>query len=126
VAVDQLRAEGIKAGNLRIKGSGPSPSRRSAKIAGKAAKVAVVDRNISYGCHGIFYQEVKSALYGGDARRPFSATSPAWEAGISPGLFQGDRRHTLWPRTAGRGHRLDWSEEMKKEKTMTLTLPRTS
>ncbi|MGM0484248.1 MAG: pyruvate ferredoxin oxidoreductase, partial [Candidatus Krumholzibacteriota bacterium] len=27
-------------------------------------KVAVLDRNISFGNHGIFFQEVKSALYG--------------------------------------------------------------
>jgi pyruvate/2-oxoacid:ferredoxin oxidoreductase alpha subunit len=30
----------------------------------KAKKVIVIDRNISFGYHGIFAQEVKSALYG--------------------------------------------------------------
>jgi pyruvate/2-oxoacid:ferredoxin oxidoreductase alpha subunit len=30
----------------------------------KAKRVAVIDRNISFGHHGIFFQEVKSALYG--------------------------------------------------------------
>ncbi len=64
VAVDQLRAEGVKAGNLRMRVFRPFPFETVRKIVRKAEKVAVVDRNISYGYHGIFYQEVKAALYG--------------------------------------------------------------
>ncbi|MBE0460519.1 MAG: pyruvate ferredoxin oxidoreductase [Candidatus Aminicenantes bacterium] len=64
VAVDMLREEGIKAGNLRIKVFRPFPFEIIRKILGEARKVAVVDRNISYGHHGIFYEEVKSAIYG--------------------------------------------------------------
>ncbi|MEA2006311.1 MAG: transketolase C-terminal domain-containing protein [Acidobacteriota bacterium] len=64
VAVDLLREEGIKAGNLRIKVFRPFPFEIIRKILGEARKVAVVDRNISYGHHGIFYEEVKSAMYG--------------------------------------------------------------
>jgi len=64
VAVDALRQAGVKAGNLRIKVLRPFPFEVVRAILRKAAKVAVVDRNISYGAHGIFYQEVKSALYG--------------------------------------------------------------
>jgi pyruvate/2-oxoacid:ferredoxin oxidoreductase alpha subunit len=64
VAVDELRQEGIKAGNLRIKVFRPFPFETVLKMVKEAKKVAVVDRNISYGHHGIFYQEVKSALYG--------------------------------------------------------------
>ncbi len=64
VAVDELREAGIKAGNLRIKVFRPFPFEKVRQILGRAKKVAVVDRNISYGLHGIFYQEVKSALYG--------------------------------------------------------------
>jgi len=30
---------------------------------GARKKVAVIDRNISFGHHGVFYQEIKSALY---------------------------------------------------------------
>ena len=52
------------AGNLRIKVLRPFPFDLVRKILGKARKAAVVDRNISYGAHGIFYQETKSALYG--------------------------------------------------------------
>jgi len=64
VAVDLLREEGIKAGNLRIKVFRPFPFEIIRKILGEARKIAVVDRNISYGHHGIFYEEVKSAMYG--------------------------------------------------------------
>ena len=69
VAVDLLRDEGIKAGNLRMRVLRPFPFDAVRRIVGQAKKVAVVDRNISYGHHGIFYQEVKSALYG-QAERP--------------------------------------------------------
>jgi pyruvate/2-oxoacid:ferredoxin oxidoreductase alpha subunit len=70
VAVDELRQEGIKAGNLRVKVLRPFPFEMIRDIVGKAKRVAVVDRNISYGHHGIFYQEVKSALYGMDKTPP--------------------------------------------------------
>ncbi len=64
VGVDELRKEGIKAGNLRIKLFRPFPFETVVKMVKGAKRVAVVDRNVSYGHHGIFYQEVKSALYG--------------------------------------------------------------
>lgn len=64
VVVDELREKGIKAGNLRIKLFRPFPFEKVRAILSRVPKVAVLDRNISYGHHGIFYQEVKSALYG--------------------------------------------------------------
>jgi pyruvate/2-oxoacid:ferredoxin oxidoreductase alpha subunit len=64
VAVDGLRAKGVKAGNLRIKVFRPFPFEKVREVLGRAPKVAVVDRNCSYGHHGIFYQEIKSALFG--------------------------------------------------------------
>lgn len=70
VAVDELRKEGIKAGNLRIKVFRPFPFDAIRNILGRARKIAVIDRNISYGHHGIFFQEVKSALYGQNGNLP--------------------------------------------------------
>ncbi len=64
VAVDELRAAGVKAGNLRIKVFRPFPFERVREVLGKVKKAAVLDRNCSYGAGGIFYQEVKSAVYG--------------------------------------------------------------
>jgi pyruvate/2-oxoacid:ferredoxin oxidoreductase alpha subunit len=64
VAVDELRKTGLKAGNLRIKAFRPFPFDRVREVLAKVKKAAVVDRNCSYGAGGIFYQEVKSAVYG--------------------------------------------------------------
>ena len=64
VAVDHFRDNGLKVGNLRIRVLRPFPFEKVQDILSQAKKVAVIDRNISYGHHGIFYQEVKSALYG--------------------------------------------------------------
>jgi pyruvate/2-oxoacid:ferredoxin oxidoreductase alpha subunit len=64
IGVDLLRKEGIKAGNLRIKAFRPFPFEIVRNTLKGAQKVAVVDRNISYGHHGMFFQEVKSAMYG--------------------------------------------------------------
>jgi pyruvate/2-oxoacid:ferredoxin oxidoreductase alpha subunit len=70
VAVDELRAEGVKAGNLRIKVFRPFPFAQVREVLGRVKKAAVVDRNCSYGAHGIFYQEVKSAAFGRDGMPP--------------------------------------------------------
>jgi pyruvate/2-oxoacid:ferredoxin oxidoreductase alpha subunit len=70
VAVDELRKEGVRAGNLRIKLFRPFPFAAVRGYLGKARNVAVLDRNISYGHHGIFCQEVKSALYGLEGMPP--------------------------------------------------------
>ena len=62
--IDDLRDEGIKAGSLKIRVFRPFPFEAVLDVLSKAKKVAVIDRNISFGSHGIFYQEIKSALYG--------------------------------------------------------------
>ncbi|MFO7914940.1 MAG: hypothetical protein R6U43_04535 [Candidatus Krumholzibacteriales bacterium] len=62
--VDEMRDEGIKIGSLKIRVFRPFPFEEVKKILSSAEKVAVLDRNISFGNHGIFFQEVKSALYG--------------------------------------------------------------
>ena len=64
VAVDELRAKGVKAGNLRIKVFRPFPFEKVKEVLTRVPKAAVLDRNCSYGHHGIFYQELKSALFG--------------------------------------------------------------
>ncbi len=64
VAVEEMRAAGIKVGNLRMRVFRPFPFDLVRRVLPKAKKIAVVDRNISYGHHGIFAQEVKSALHG--------------------------------------------------------------
>ena len=63
VAVDELRAEGKKVGNLRIRMIRPYPKKEILEVVKGVKKLAVIDRNISPGYSGIFSQELKSALY---------------------------------------------------------------
>ena len=72
VAVDELRLAGEKAGLLRIKMFRPFPAQAFRKALGGAGKVAVLDRNCSFGAGGIFAQELKAALYGGNAPPVYS------------------------------------------------------
>jgi pyruvate/2-oxoacid:ferredoxin oxidoreductase alpha subunit len=96
VAVDGLRDEGIKAGNLRIKVFRPFPFEIVRNIVKRAQKVAVVDRNISYGHHGMFYQEVKSAMYVQDHEVPlFGFIAGLGGRDITPLTFKEIARQTL-------------------------------
>jgi pyruvate/2-oxoacid:ferredoxin oxidoreductase alpha subunit len=89
VAVDDMRKSGIKAGNLRIKVFRPFPFEHVRRIVKNAKKVAVVDRNISYGHHGMFFQEVKSALYGHDDSLPvFGIIAGLGGRDITPSTFK--------------------------------------
>jgi len=66
--VDKLREEGKRVGLLKVRLFRPFPAERVRKALAGARKVAVVDRNISFGHGGIFAQEVKSTLYNADSR----------------------------------------------------------
>jgi pyruvate/2-oxoacid:ferredoxin oxidoreductase alpha subunit len=63
VAIDELRSGGKKVGLLRVRVFRPFPSEEIREILCGRKKVAVIDRNVSYGHGGIFAQEIKSALY---------------------------------------------------------------
>ena len=58
----ELRAKGEKVGLLKIKLFRPFPVNTIRKIAGSADKIAVIDRNFSFGASGIFAQELRAAL----------------------------------------------------------------
>ncbi|MFP3927506.1 MAG: pyruvate ferredoxin oxidoreductase [Desulfobacteraceae bacterium] len=67
----ELRAEGKKAGLLKIKTLRPFPAEAAAKMLAGRKKVAVIDRNFSPGGQGVWGQELKSALYDlSDSERP--------------------------------------------------------
>jgi len=61
--VDMLRVEGKRVGLLRIRTFRPFPTEDLRKAFRNVKKVAVIDRNVSFGASGIFYQETKAALY---------------------------------------------------------------
>lgn len=68
--VDEMRERGKKVGLLKIRFFRPFPFDDVKSVLLGAEKVAVIDRNISYGAGGIFFQEVKSALYNESKKPP--------------------------------------------------------
>lgn len=68
--IDEMREKGKKVGLLKIRFFRPFPFDDVKSVLLNAEKVAVIDRNISYGAGGIFFQEVKSALYNEKKRPP--------------------------------------------------------
>jgi pyruvate/2-oxoacid:ferredoxin oxidoreductase alpha subunit len=60
--IEDLRAQGERVGLLKIKLFRPFPGELVRQFLGRARKVAVVDRNFSFGASGIFAQEVRAAL----------------------------------------------------------------
>jgi pyruvate/2-oxoacid:ferredoxin oxidoreductase alpha subunit len=61
--IDQWREQGRKVSLLKVRLFRPFPVQELRKALEGAEKVAVIDRNISFGHGGIFAQEIKSALY---------------------------------------------------------------
>ena len=62
--VEELRAEGENVGLLKMKLFRPFPVDLVRRILGPAQKIAVIDRNFSFGASGIFAQEIRAALCG--------------------------------------------------------------
>jgi len=61
-AVDILRKKGKNVGLVRIRVFRPFPKNEIRKLARGRKAIAVIDRNISFGGEGIFFQEAKAAL----------------------------------------------------------------
>ena len=68
--VEELRSRGEQVGLLKVKLFRPFPVASIRQALGSAKKVAVIDRNFSFGASGIFAQEVRAALYGAPERPP--------------------------------------------------------
>jgi pyruvate/2-oxoacid:ferredoxin oxidoreductase alpha subunit len=58
----ELRARGEKVGLFKLKMFRPFPADIIRRHLGSARKIAVVDRNFSFGAGGIFAQEIRAAL----------------------------------------------------------------
>ncbi len=87
--VDLLRKKGIKVGNLRMRVLRPFPFDDVRNYLSKAQKVVIIDRNISFGYHGIWSQEVKSALYGYSDVPVFSFIAGLGGRDIFPSTIEG-------------------------------------
>ena len=66
--VDIIRQEGKRIGLLKIRMFRPFPKPEIIDALRKVKKIAVIDRDVSYGQGGVFANEVKSALYGQPSR----------------------------------------------------------
>ena len=69
-AVDIMRREGRKIGLARVKLFRPFPNEEIRELASKVNKLIVIDRNISFGNQGIFFNEIKASLYNEKNRPP--------------------------------------------------------
>jgi len=69
-AVDSLREKGEKVGLLRIRVFRPFPAEKVRGILSSVDKAIVIDRNIGFGASGIFYQEIKAAMYNEKKKPP--------------------------------------------------------
>jgi pyruvate ferredoxin oxidoreductase alpha subunit len=68
--VDALRAEGIKAGLLRIRYLRPFPAAEIVASLRSAKAAAVLEKDISFGNEGVVFSDVNSALYQAGASLP--------------------------------------------------------
>ncbi|HYA15697.1 MAG TPA: pyruvate ferredoxin oxidoreductase [Syntrophales bacterium] len=62
LVIQNLRAKGEKVGILKMKLFRPFPVAMVREASSRAKKIAVIDRNFSFGASGIFAQEVRAAL----------------------------------------------------------------
>ena len=88
LVVEELRAKGEKAGILKLKLLRPFPFERVRQVLRPAKKVAVIDRNFSFGAGGIFAQEVRSALCNVPDHPPvFGFVAGIGGRDVTPGLL---------------------------------------
>ncbi len=62
IVIDSLRENGKSVGQINIRMFRPFPAERIRELLKGRSKIAVLDRNISFGQGGIFAQELKAAL----------------------------------------------------------------
>jgi pyruvate/2-oxoacid:ferredoxin oxidoreductase alpha subunit len=87
--VDELRKEGEKVGLLRVRMFRPFPRQEIAAVLQNAAKVLVIDRNISYGRSGIMALELRAAMYSAPKKPPiFGFIGGVAGLSITPGLIR--------------------------------------
>lgn len=98
MVVDQLRDEGVKVGMLKMRFFRPFPTQEVINALKGMKKVAVIDRNISYGQGGIFCEELRSVLYNIDQHeRPsvFGYIAGLGGRDITPTTIREILSHTL-------------------------------
>lgn len=87
--VQELREKGEKVGLLKIKLFRPFPAEIIRTTLGSAKKIAIIDRNFSFGTGGIFAQEVRAALCSlSDCPRVFGYIAGLGGRDVTTGLLE--------------------------------------
>ena len=68
VVIRELREQGVPIGQLKIQTFRPFPTEEVRDALAGVDKIAVIDRNFSWGAGGIFAQEIKAALYNAESK----------------------------------------------------------
>ena len=68
--IDEMRAEGIPIGLVKVRMFRPFPANDMIQALQGVKKVAVLDRNLTFGQCGVFAEEIKAALYGTAVQPP--------------------------------------------------------
>lgn len=111
-AVDSLREKGLRAGNLRMRVFRPFPAKALRRFARPDVKLAVVDRDYSPGAGGIWFQEIKAALYAGAARPPVYG----YVAGLGGGDITVELLEEIWRKVEegqADGKTVAWMEDAR-------------
>lgn len=90
--VDDLREAGEPVGLVKVKMFRPFPSKRLRELLKPAARVAVLDRNVSPGHGGIFAEEIRSALYdlpAGERPEVYGHVVGLGGRDVTPGVIRG-------------------------------------
>ncbi|MBN1483719.1 MAG: pyruvate ferredoxin oxidoreductase [Chloroflexia bacterium] len=94
--IDQMRAEGIPIGLVKMRMFRPFPARDVEEALRGVKKVAVLDRNLSFGFGGIFAEEIKAALYSTAVRPPiFNFILGLGGRDVTPALIREIADYTL-------------------------------
>ena len=105
--IDQYRDQGKAVGMIRIRTFRPFPSEEIRKLLRGVPKLAVIDRDMSYGVGGIFAQELRSVFANEDHRPAISGyvaglggrdVTQATISNVIESTLEQDRpRDLLWP-----------------------------
>jgi pyruvate/2-oxoacid:ferredoxin oxidoreductase alpha subunit len=88
IVIDELRAQGVKIGNLRIRTFRPLPIDEIAAALSGKKKAFVIDRNLSFGHSGIFFEEIKAGLYNRDVHpKMFGFVAGLGGRDVTPGTI---------------------------------------
>jgi len=88
LVIDRFRSEGKRVGLLKVRLFRPFPTAEVREHLLEVPKIAVIDRNNSFGHGGIFAQEVKSALYNAGGPPLFGFITGLGGRDITPELIE--------------------------------------